>query len=208
MLLENYTHNQANMKLEEQVDSSGSKSLYMCGIFIQGEKKNQNGRIYPAHEIRNAVNQLNDKLKNGQPILGEADHPQGFNINIATVSHMITEISMNGNDGCGKLKILPTPSGNIVKTLLDNKVLLGVSSRGNGNIIERNDHELISDYQIVTIDIVVNPSAPDAFPRPIYEAWNFKNRGSIIEDLSRSLTFDPKAKKHLEKELINWIKSI
>ncbi len=205
MLQENYAFNQANMKLEESQDSNGSKSLYMCGIFVQGNKKNQNGRIYPVSEISKAVDQMNERIKSGMPILGEADHPSGLNINLATVSHMITEIKMDGDNGCGKLKVLPTPSGNIVKVLLDSKVLLGVSSRGSGDV---DDYGNVKDYQIVTIDIVANPSAPNAYPKPIYEAWNFRNRGSIIEDLSKSLTYDPKAEKHLKKELIEWIRSL
>src|SRR6056300_182771 len=93
----------------ESVEENGGKSLYMEGIFIQGGVKNQNQRVYPVNEISKAVQTLQEKIKNGFTVLGEADHPDDLNINLDRVSHMITNMSMKGNDGIGKLKMLPTP---------------------------------------------------------------------------------------------------
>lgn len=180
------------------------KDLYMRGIFIQGGVRNHNQRVYPVHEIRKAVDQINECLRRGESVLGEADHPEELNINIDRVSHMITEMYMDGANGMGKLKILPTPMGNIVRTLLENEVKLGVSSRGSGNVTHNGE---VSDFEIVTVDIVARPSAPNAYPRAVYEALN-RRRGPVIEDLATAVNFDPKAKEYLVKELLEWINNL
>jgi hypothetical protein len=100
---------------------------------------------------------------------------------------------MDGNSGCGKLKILPTPHGQIIRTFVENGVKLGVSSRGSGNVDDRGN---VSDFEIVTVDIVARPSAQNAYPKPVYEALNGK-RGAIVEDLARAVINDPKAQKFL-----------
>lgn len=189
----------------ESVEENGSKSLYMEGIFIQGGVKNQNQRVYPVSEISNAVQTLQEKIKNGFTVLGEADHPDDLNINLDRVSHMITNMSMRGNDGIGKLKMLPTPMGNICKTLLESGVRLGVSSRGSGNVDGSGN---VSDFEIITVDIVANPSAPDAYPDPIYEQIMNHRRGSTIWDVASAVRHDTKAQKHLQAEVINFIKDL
>ncbi len=180
------------------------KDLYMRGIFVQGGVRNHNQRVYPVHEIEKAVAQINDCLRRGESVLGEADHPEELNINLDRVSHMITEMYMDGGNGMGKLKILPTPMGNIVRTLLENEVKLGVSSRGSGNVTDRGE---VSDFEIVTVDIVAKPSAPNAYPKAVYEALN-RRRGPIIEDLATAVSFDPRAQKYLTNELLNWINNL
>lgn len=182
-----------------------AKDLFMRGIFVQGGVKNHNQRVYPVNEIRNAVEQINETLRRGESVLGEADHPEELNINIDRVSHMITEMYMDGPNGMGKLKILPTPMGNIVRTLLENGVKLGVSSRGSGNVTESGD---VSDFEIVTVDVVARPSAPEAYPKAVYEAFNTRRRGAVIEDLAHAVKHDPKAQGHLAKELLNWINNL
>src|SRR3990170_5774964 len=133
-----------------ELDAQGkSKDLFMRGIFVQGGVKNHNQRVYPVNEIRMAVDSINETLRRGESVLGEADHPEELNINIDRVSHMITEMYMDGPNGMGKLKILPTPMGNIVRTLLENGVKLGVSSRGSGNVDDRGE---VSQFEIVTVD--------------------------------------------------------
>jgi hypothetical protein len=174
-----------SISLVEDVDQLGNKtkSLYMSGIFIQGNVRNQNERVYPVSEIAKAVHTLNKQINEGYSVLGEVDHPDDLKINLDRVSHMITSMHMDGNDGIGKLKILPTPMGQLVKTMLESGVKLGVSSRGSGNV---SDHDgRVSDFEIITVDIVAQPSAPQAYPKAIYESlMNYKNGKNIHEGLS------------------------
>jgi hypothetical protein len=208
LLTETYTFDQARLLVEASGDldavTGKPKNLFMSGIFVQGGVKNHNQRVYPVHEIRNAVNQINECLQRGESVLGEADHPEELNINLDRVSHMITQMYMDGANGMGKLKILPTPMGSIVRTLLENDVKLGVSSRGSGNVTESGD---VSDFEIVTVDIVARPSAPEAYPRAVYEALQGK-RGAVIEDLAHAVQQDQKAQKHLQTELLSWINNL
>lgn len=195
----------AHITTESVDDGKGGKNLYMEGIFIQGGVKNQNQRVYPVSEIANAVQSLQEKIKKGTTVLGEADHPDDLQINLDRVSHMIVDMNMRGNDGIGKLKMLPTPMGNICKTLLESGVRLGVSSRGSGNVDGSGN---VSDFEIVTVDIVANPSAPDAYPDPIYEQIMNHRRGSAIWDVATAVKHDTKAQKYLQEEVINFIKDL
>jgi len=206
-LKESMTFDQAQVLLEGGGlnDQGKPKDLYMRGIFIQGGVRNHNQRVYPVHEIRNAVEQLNETLRRGESILGEADHPEELNINLDRVSHMITEMYMDGANGIGKLKILPTPMGNIIRTLLESNVKLGVSSRGSGNVDANGD---VSDFEIVTVDVVARPSAPAAYPKAVYEALNHNKRGAITQNLAEAMIHDAAAQKYLRDELINWIKDL
>lgn len=208
-LKEFYNPIQAKLKIKEEVDEAegSEKRFYLEGIMLQGDKINQNKRRYPVSEIRKAVDFMNNEIKQGNDILGEVDHPDQLNINLDRVSHVITKIWMDGSDAIGRLKILRTPAGAIIESLLKEGIKLGVSSRGTGNVDNNGN---VSDFEIVTIDIVARPSAPDAYPRSVYEALNSK-RGTIIEDLSKTVNNiknDPKAQEHLAKELINWINSL
>lgn len=203
LLRENLTFDQAELKTELMEDENGTKSLYMQGIFIQGGVKNLNERNYPVDEISKAVENVNQTLKRGESVFGECDHPQELTINLDRVSHMITKMWMDGNSGMGKLKIVPTPHGQIIRTLIEAGGKLGVSSRGSGNVDHRG---YVSEFEIVTVDIVAKPSAPNAYPKPVYEAFNGR-RGAVMEDLARAVASDPKAQKHLFKEVFNWINS-
>lgn len=202
LLVERLTFDQAEMVVEAHTDEkTGGKTLHMKGVFIQGGVRNLNGRVYPVHEISKAVEDVNGILKKGESVLGECDHPEKLTINLDRVSHLITSMWMDGNLGYGKLKILPTPMGNIISTLVEAGVKLGVSSRGSGDVDAQGQ---VSDFEIVTVDIVAKPSAPDAYPKPVYEALNDR-RGRVIDDLSRAVAHDPKAKKYLHKELLEAI---
>jgi hypothetical protein len=205
-LTERLTFDQASLMVESAPPAmeGGIRPMFMKGIFIQGGVRNLNERVYPVSEIRRAVENVNEILQRGESVLGEADHPEELNINLDRVSHMITQMWMDGPAGMGKLQILPTPMGNIVRTLLESGVKLGVSSRGSGNVSDSGE---VSDFQIVTVDIVARPSAPNAYPKTVYEALNSK-RGIIIDDLSRAVKHDPTAQKHLTKELAEWIKNL
>lgn len=188
----------------ESEEDNGKKNLYMKGIFIQGGVKNHNERIYPVSEIRNAVETISKQIKDFNGVCGECDHPEELTINLDRVSHVITQMWMDGPAGMGKLKILPTPMGNIVRTLIESDVKLGVSSRGVGNV---DDNGHVSSFEIITVDIVARPSAPNAYPKPVYESLNAR-RGRIIEDLAQAVSHDPKAQKHFQKELLNWINKL
>ena len=186
-------------------DNEG-KDLYMKGIFIQGEKQNHNGRVYPLTEISKAVKTLQEKIEGGYSVLGEADHPDDLNINLDRVSHVIENIQMNGSDGIGKLKLLPTPIVNIWTTLIESGFKLVVSSRGSGNVTESGK---VSDFEIVTVDIVANPSAPEAYPDPIYEQlMNHGRKGNVLMDVARATEHDKKAQKYLKEEILRFINDL
>jgi len=188
------------------ITESDGKDLYLKGTFIEGEVRNQNQRIYPVNEINKAVKTIQERLQSGQSVLGEADHPDDLNINIDRVSHMITEMDVSGKNGIGKLKLLPTPMGNVVKTLLESGVKLGVSSRGSGNV---GHNGYVSDFEIITVDVVAQPSAPNAYPTPVYEAlMRNGKRGKISLELAEAVRHDNKAQKHLEKVLLSIIGNI
>ena len=203
-LQENLTFDQANVVLE---NANEGKDLYMKGIIIQGGIRNANQRVYPVTEIGRAVKTLNDQITGGYSVLGEVDHPEGLNINIDRVSHMITETWMDGDNGYGKLKILPTPMGNVVKTMLESGVKLGVSSRGSGNVMEDGSGE-VSDFEIITVDVVAQPSAPGAYPTPIYEHLMNARGGMKAYEFAQATKEDPKAQKYLKESLINLISKL
>jgi hypothetical protein len=140
-------------------------------------------------------------------VLGEVDHPDGLNINLDRVSHMITEMWMDGPNGYGKLKILPTPMGQLVKTMLEAGVKLGVSSRGSGNVSESGNGE-VSDFEIITVDVVAQPSAPGAYPTPIYEHLMNSNGGYKAFLTSREVQGDKKAQKYLKESLLDVISKL
>ncbi len=206
-LRENLTFDQAKMVIETTENDKGGKDLYLKGICIQGGVKNANQRVYPVTEIGRAVNTLNDQITGGYSVLGEVDHPEGLNINLDRVSHMITEMWMDGPNGYGKLKVLPTPMGQLVSTMLESGVKLGVSSRGSGNVTEDGSGQ-VSDYEIITVDVVAQPSAPGAYPTPIYEHLLNTRGGYKAMNLARELEGDTKAQGYLKNSLINIIKGL
>jgi len=204
-LKEHLTFDQAKIVTEAVDNGKGGKSLFMEGIFVQGAKQNQNQRIYPVSEITKAVNSVQGKIDEGFTVLGEADHPDDLQVNLDRVSHMIERMWMQGSDGYGRLKLLPTPMGNICITLLENGVKLGVSSRGSGNVTESGN---VSDFEIQTVDIVANPSAPDAYPDPLYEQIMNGKRGNILLDVAAAKTEDDAAQKYLQEEVLKFIESL
>ena len=203
-LREHLTFDQANIVLE---NANEGKDLYLKGIMIQGGVRNANQRVYPVNEIGRAVKTLNDQITGGYSVLGEVDHPEGLNINIDRVSHMITETWMEGDNGYGKMKILPTPMGNLVKTMLEAGVKLGVSSRGSGNVAEDGSNT-VSDFEIITVDVVAQPSAPGAYPTPIYEHLMNARGGMKAYELAQATKHDTKAQKYLKESLINMISKL
>ncbi len=204
-LQEHLSFDQAKMVVESE--GHEGKDLYMKGICIQGGVRNANQRVYPVVEIAKAVKTLNDQISGGYSVLGEVDHPQDLRINLDRVSHMITEMWMDGPNGFGKLKILPTPMGQLIRTMLESGVKLGVSSRGSGNVQEDGSGQ-VSDFEIVTVDIVAQPSAPGAYPTVVYEHLMNSRGGYKAFEMAKELQGDPKAQKFLQEQLVNIIRGL
>ena len=202
-LREHLTFDQARIVTES---ANEGKDLYMKGICIQGGVKNANQRVYPVSEISNAVMQLNDQITSGNSVLGEVDHPDDLKINLDRVSHMITEMWMDGPNGYGKLKILPTPMGTLVKTMLESGVKLGVSSRGSGNVQESSGN--VSDFEIVTVDVVAQPSAPNAYPKAIYEGLLNMRNGHTVLEIAREANGNTKVQQYLKDEVTRLIRDL
>ena len=206
-LKEDLTFNQAGIQIisEDAADGKG-KNLFMKGIFIEGGVKNANQRVYPVHEIDKAVTTINEQLKGGYSVLGELDHPDDLKINLDRVTHMIEQMWMDGPCGYGKLKILPTPMGKIVESMLSSGVKLGVSSRGSGNVNESSGH--VSDFEIITVDIVAQPSAPHAYPKAIYEGLMNMRGGHRVLEMAKDASTNQKVQKYLEKEVVRLINDL
>jgi len=190
----------------ESVSEGDKKNLYMKGIFIQGGVKNANERVYPVSEIESAVQTLNEQITDGHSVLGEVDHPDDLKINLDRVSHMITSMWMDGANGFGKLKILPTPMGQLVATMLESGVKLGVSSRGSGNVDDMSGK--VSDFEIVTVDIVAQPSAPNAYPKAIYEGMMNMRHGHKLMDIAKDAQGNKKVETYLKSEVLRLIKDL
>ena len=206
-LKESLTFNQARIQVMEEADAAtGGKNLYLKGICIEGDKRNANDRIYPRHEILKAVETINEQIREGNSVLGEVDHPDDLKINLDRVCHTVENMWMDGNAGCGKLKILPTPMGELIKTLLQSGVKLGVSSRGSGNVDDRTG--LVSDFEIVTIDVVAQPSAPNAYPQAIYEGLMNMKHGHKLIEMAREQGEGDKVQRYLAQEVKRLIRDL
>jgi hypothetical protein len=207
LLRESLSFDQAQIVTES---TGEGKDLYLKGICIQGGVRNQNERVYPVSQIKIAVDTINEQIKKGYSVLGEVDHPDDLKINLDRVCLMIDNMWMDGPNGFGKLKILKTPMGNLVRTMLEGGVKLGVSSRGSGNVNEGTGE--VSDFEIITVDVVAQPSAPNAFPRPIYEGLlNMKNGHRVLEVLkeqSGQASVDSKVQRYLQDSVLRLIKDL
>ena len=163
---------------------NGKKNHFIEGVFLQGAIKNRNGRMYPIETLDREVAKYNESYITKGRALGELGHPDGPTINLDRVSHLITSLTKEGNNYVGKARLLDTPMGNIAKSLLDEGVKLGVSSRGLGSIREEQGCKIVcDDFMLATAaDIVADPSAPDAFVNGIMEGkeWVYAN-GAVHE---------------------------
>ena len=160
-------------------ERNGKKSLYIEGVFLQGDIKNRNGRMYPMETLRREVARYNENHVQAGRALGELGHPDGPTVNLDRVSHQIVSLTREGTNFIGKAKIVDTPMGNIVRGLLDSGANLGVSTRGVGSLRAHNGYQLVQDdFKLATAaDIVADPSAPDAFVSGIMEnvEWFYDN---------------------------------
>ena len=203
VLSEHLTFDQAQVVVES---SGEGKDLYMKGICIQGNVKNANQRVYPTSEISKAVQKVSEQVAGGSSVLGEVDHPEDLKINLDRVAHMITSMWMEGHNGYGKLKILPTPMGKLVETMLQSGVKLGVSSRGSGNVDEASGN--VSEFDIITVDVVAQPSAPNAYPTPIYEGLLNMRHGHKLMGIAKAAREDSRVQKHLKEGVISLIRDL
>ena len=197
-LAEHLSYDQAKIVLESEEGKDGRKSLHLNGICIQGDIRNANQRVYSSQEIGRAVKTLNEQIAGGYSVLGEVDHPQDLKINLDRCSHMITKMWMDGPNGYGKLKILPTPMGQLVQTMLESGVKLGVSSRGSGEVDSSGN---VQGFEIITVDVVAQPSAPGAYPTPVYEHLMNNTGGYQAFKIAQEVKGDPQAQKYLAESL-------
>ena len=195
---------QAKIVLESEGEGD-VKSLHMNGICIQGDIRNQNQRVYSSQEIGRAVKTLNQQIEGGYSVCGELDHPADLKINLDRVSHMITKMWMDGPNGYGKLKILPTPMGKLIESMLTAGVKLGVSSRGSGEVDGGGN---VQGFEIITVDIVAQPSAPGAYPTPVYEHLMNNTGGYQAFRMAQEVQGDPKAQRYIAESLVKIIKGL
>jgi hypothetical protein len=184
-------------------ESSQGKDCFLSGIFMQADMKNRNGRNYPLSEISRAVENAQTVIKEHNGIFGELDHPQTLTINLDRISHVITDIRMEGTNAVGKAKILPTPMGDVARTLIESGVRCGVSSRGAGQV---NSEGVVEGFNFVTVDIVATPSAPGALPNTIYESLMDSVHGVEALSLAEQMKHDPKAQEYFKKEIVKFLK--
>ena len=174
----------SNVKIITEGKGAGKK-LDIDGVFLQGEIKNRNGRMYPMETLAREVTRYNEQFVSKGRALGELGHPDGPTVNLDRVSHKITSLVQEGNNFKGKAQILETPMGKIAKSLLDEGVMLGVSSRGVGSLKMTNEgHKVVGeDFMLATAaDIVADPSAPDAFVQGIMEGKEWVWEGGILRE--------------------------
>ena len=205
-LKEHLSFTQAGLEILSEEAHDGSKTLKLKGVCIEGGVRNANERVYPVNEIAKAVDTINEQIKTGHSVLGEVDHPDDLRINLDRVSHMIEKMWMDGPAGMGTLKILPTPMGKLVETMLTNGVKLGVSSRGSGNVDDRTGH--VSDFEIVTVDVVAQPSAPNAYPTAIYEGLLNHKGGQRLLDMFKDPAKSGKAQRYVKEEVMRLIRGL
>src|SRR6056300_1672567 len=195
-LIAEYTENHLEVICE--ANERGERKYTIEGVFAQADKKNRNGRVYPKQIMESAVGKYVKEQVSQKRAVGELNHPDGPTVNLDKVSHLITDLRMEGNDVMGKAQILDTPMGKIVKGLLEGGVQLGVSTRGMGSLEQRNGAMYVKDdFILSTVDIVQDPSAPDAFVNGIMEGvdWVWNNgilEAQVIEKMETEIRTAPK----------------
>ena len=211
-------YHDSNLQVITEKKKDGGNSYVIEGVFMQADKKNRSGRIYDKDILEGAVNKyVTEQVKTGRAV-GELNHPEGPTINLDKVSHKITELKFEGSDVIGKASILNTPMGKIVEGLLEGGVKLGVSSRGMGTLVNKQGVSHVGkDFMLSTVDIVQDPSAPEAFVNGIMEGveWVWNNGILCPQDIEeieteikeargmRSSDIEIKAFKNFLSKLVN-----
>ena len=194
--------------LAELNEKTGEKDYYIEGIFMQSNQKNRNGRVYPEPVLMKEVERYNKEYVQKNRAMGELNHPQGPTVNLDRVSHIIKELKQQGDDVYGKAKIMDTPMGRIAKNLIDEGAKLGVSSRGMGSLKQNKEgvNEVQKDFMLGAVDIVADPSAPNAFVNGIMEGaeWVWDNgvlREKHIADYKKEI--ERTNKQDLEEKMLS-----
>jgi len=207
------TETTEDVKLLTEKREDGKKDYYLEGIFMQAEKTNRNGRQYSLPVLSNEVKRYNENFVQKNRSMGELGHPEGPTVNLERVSHLIKELRVDGNDIYGKAKLLDTPMGNIAKNLVNEGAQLGVSSRGMGSLKKNKEgvNEVQDDFTLATVDIVSDPSAPDAFVNGIMEGkeWVWNNgllKPRVIEEMKTRIEKTPS--RNLQEEILRCFNNL
>lgn len=183
------------------------KKTYLTGVFAEAVVRNRNGRSYDLKEMTAEVNRFNEMAMAGNGVLGELDHPSVLEVRLKNVSHRIVEMKMVGNQAIGKAEILEShPNGQILKGLIKDRVRIGVSTRGSGQVNESTGQ--VTNFGMVTVDAVATPSCRSAYPETIQEQLEMHKRGEILYGLAESVIHDPMAQKYFEIEMRKFIQTL
>lgn len=191
-----------------EAKETGEKKYYIEGVFIQAEKQNKNNRIYPLDIVKNEVDRYNREMIKTKRAMGELTHPEHVEVDLKEVSHLIESLVFQGTDVYGKAKLMDTPNGRIAKALLSEGVNFGVSTRGLGSVSQRNGiHYVDSDFFLTAIDIVSDPSAPDAFVTSLVEnkQWVWENGVIKEKEINKYKQTIKKANKKNLKETFVFV---
>jgi len=166
-----------------EADDKGGKSFFIEGIFMSANKVNRNRRVYPVETLKESVGKYIKEYVNNKRAFGELNHPNGPTVDLARASHLILDLKLSGDDYIGKAKIMETPMGNIVRSLIQEGARLGVSSRGMGSLQQKNGYnEVQPDFMLAAVDIVADPSAPGAFVNGIMEGKEWVWNNGMLEE--------------------------
>lgn len=202
-LIESVSPSVANIVCE---NSEASKAMWLNGVFMQADVQNRNKRVYPMSEMTQAVTKACDTIKENGGIFGELDHPSELTINMDRISHAIKELYVDGTNVYGKAQLLKTPMGLIAEELARSGVRYGISSRGAGQVNESDGH--VSGYIFITADLVATPSAPGAFPKPVYEGLENSKEGNRVLTLAESMQHDEAAQKYFQKSILQFVENV
>jgi hypothetical protein len=201
LLVESLSHDQSNIISESTNDG---KTLYLSGIFAQAEIRNRNNRIYPLAEMSRAVDNMQKTIEENNGVFACLNHHNQLSPDPEKISHVIEKVYMQGNDCHGRARLLGTPLGNIAKTLIESGVRIGISTVGSGNV---SSDGIVSELSLVSADIVITPSAPNAYPNSLYESIQDGKNGHQIMTLAESVQHDESAQEYLVKELKKFFES-
>lgn len=205
--------------LIEQQNSTEPQKYYMYGPYMLANQKNQNGRIYQLEEMQKEVDRYTTSMIKTRRAIGEMNHPQSTEVNPVNACHLVTELKQNGNYFLGKSLILDTPMGQLLKSLIKDNIQMGISTRGLGNLTESNDAKKVSNFHLICLDVVHQPSVQDAMLNSVLESkeWLIDSNGQIIESslaayngLKNNLNTLPKHEKEtfLKEQLLKFITAL
>lgn len=205
--------------LVEQANSNEEQKVFITGPFMMAEKKNQNGRVYKLNEMVTEVNRYTSDMIRTRRAIGEMNHPQSIEVNPVNACHLVTELKQQGNYFIGKSQVLNTPMGKLLQSLLKDNIQMGISTRGLGNIAESTDTKHVSNFHLICLDVVHQPSVQDAMLESVMESreWKFTSDGRVVEcvsnaytQLDSSVSVLPKHEKDkfLRESLLKFIQTI